>query len=54
MSLENIENSAKNIVELSYEYERTKDKIKSNELKKRIIQLSTNIKKMIKEESGKS
>ena len=53
MSLENIENSAKNLVELSYEYERVKDKSKSEELKKRIIQLSKNIKKMIKEESGK-
>jgi len=52
MSLENIENSAKNLVELSYEYERTKDKTKSEELKKRIIDLSKNIQKMVKEESG--
>ena len=53
MSIENIENSARNLVEISYEYESTKDKKKSTELKKRIIQLSKNIKRMIKEESGK-
>ena len=50
MSLENIENSAKNLVELAYNYERTNSK----DTKKKIIQLSTNIKNMINKENEES
>jgi len=53
MSLENIKNSAKSVVEESYQYEREKGKSKKEEIRKHMIKLSGNIKKMIEEESGK-
>jgi len=45
-----MENLAKNLVELSYEYERTKDE----KTRKQIITILKNIQKMVKEEIGKS
>ena len=53
MSLDNIRNSAKAIIDEFYQYEREKDAKKKKEIEKHMIKLGNNMKKMIEEESGK-